>query len=292
MTQIPKRVPTLSIVIVNWNTCSLLRACLDSILKNTGIIECEVIIVDNGSSDGSPDMVAQCYPQAVLIRNTDNVGFARANNQGIYLATGQYLLLLNSDTEIVGNALSTMVSFMNCHPDVGAVGPKLINRDGTRQPSCDLFPLLPWEMAWQRFFDKICPSNQLTRRGRMALWTYEEPLEVDWILGAALLVRREVIEQVGDLDEDFWMYAEDLEWCYRIKKAGFKVFYLPYAQICHVHGGSCQLSSELRQRLAKRRDDSLVLFYRKHYGLLAALGLCLILARRRLFPSSSITERI
>lgn len=275
-------IPALSIIIANWNTCSLLRACLDSVFKNAGDIECEVIVVDNGSRDHSADMVARYYPQVLLIRNTENPGFAKANNQGISLCAGRYVLLLNTDTEIMRSALATMVVFMDHHLDVGAVGPKLISRDGTMQTSCDLFPLRPWEIAWQRLFDTICPSNRLTRQGRIALWTYKEPLEVDWILGAALLVRREVIDQVGGLDEDFWMYGEDLEWCYRIKQASWKVFYLPDALIYHIHGGSSQFSSELRQLLAKQRDDSLVLFYRKHYGSVPALGLRLILARKRL----------
>ncbi len=237
-----------------------------------------MIVVDNASTDGSPDLVATEFPGVRLIRNTENVGFARANNQGLRAAQGRYLLLLNSDTEVQGNSLADMVRYLDEHPDVGVVGGSLRNADGSRQVAADAFPLRPWDMAWQRIVDFVWPANTLTRRGRMSLWSYEAPLEVDWVLGAALMIRRTTMLQVGLLSERFFMYAEDLEWCYRVKQAGWKLVHLPDAAIYHIGGGSSRRAS-MQQRM---HDRSLVGFYQLHYGPAAAAGLWLVLFAKEL----------
>ncbi|MDI7274752.1 MAG: glycosyltransferase family 2 protein [Anaerolineae bacterium] len=273
--------PDLSVIIVSWNTAPLLRACLDSIRQHSTGVSTQIIVVDNASDDGSAEMVAGRYPGAVLISNASNLGYARANNQGISRASGRYVLLLNSDTEVRAGALAAMVAYMDGHPQVGAAGPRLIGPDGTIQRSYDLFPLRPWQMAWQKGLDVIWPGNALTRRGRIGRWDPTRPLAVDWLVGAALLVRGDVIALVGGLDERFWMYGEDLDWCYRIRRTGWQVHYLPQAAVYHRHGGSSERSPGLARQLARRREESLVLFYRKHYGALAALGLRPILAIKR-----------
>jgi GT2 family glycosyltransferase len=275
------RSPDLSIIVVSWNTAGLLEACLDSIRRNAAGLGCEVIVVDNGSSDGSVGMVMQRFPEAILIANPTNVGYARANNQGLSRASGRCVLLLNSDTEVTEGALGTLLAYMEGHPRVGAVGPRLVRPDGTVQQACDLFPLRPWEMAWERIVDRLWPQNTVTRQARMARWDLRQPLAVDWLVGAALLVRRDVIETVGGLDERFWMYAEDLDWCYRMRKAGWEVHYLPHATVYHRQRASSERTPELAGQLARQREESLVLFYRKHYGAAAALGLKMILACRR-----------
>jgi GT2 family glycosyltransferase len=271
----------LSVIIVNWNTAGLLEACLESIRQNATGLRYEVIVVDNGSSDGSVGMVKRRFPEAILIANPTNVGYARANNQGLSRASGRYLLLLNSDTEVTEGAPDTLLAYIEGHPRVGAVGPRLIRPDGTLQQSCDLFPLRPWEMAWERVVDRLWPQNAVTRRGRVARWDLSQPLAVDWLVGAALLVRREVIAGVGGLDDRFWMYAEDLEWCYRMRQAGWEVHYLPHATVYHRQRGSSERTPELARQLARQREESLVLFYRKHYGSAAALGLRVVLAWNR-----------
>ncbi|MCL6430949.1 MAG: glycosyltransferase family 2 protein [Anaerolineae bacterium] len=273
--------PDLSIIVVSWNTAGLLKACLHSIRRNAADLESEVIVVDNGSSDGSVGMVMQRFAEAILIANPTNAGYARANNQGLSRASGRYVLLLNSDTEVTEGALDSLLAYMEGHPRVGAVGPRLLRPDGTVQRSCDLFPLRPWEMAWERIVDCLWPQNTVTRRGRMARWDLTQPLAVDWLVGAALLVRRDVIETVGGLDERFWMYAEDLDWCYRMRKAGWEVHYLPHATVYHWQRASSERTPQLAGQLARQREESLVLFYRKHYGAVAALGLKIILACRR-----------
>ncbi len=275
------RSPDLSIIVVSWNTAGLLETCLYSVRRNATGLGCEVIVVDNGSSDGSAGMVMQRFPDVILIANPTNVGYARANNQGLARASGRYVLLLNSDTEVTGEALGTLLAYMEAHPRVGAVGPRLVRKDGTVQQSCDLFPRRPWEMVRERVVDRLWPRNTVTRRGRMARWDLTQPLPVDWLVGAALLVRRGVIAGIGGLDERFWMYAEDLDWCYRMRRAGWEVHYLPQATIYHWQRASSERTPELARRLARQREESLVLFYRKHYGAAAALGLRAVHAWKR-----------
>jgi GT2 family glycosyltransferase len=271
---------TLSILIVNWNTAELLRACLDSIIHFPPLSPYEIIVIDNASSDGSQEMVRNRFPQVQLHTNATNAGYACANNQGLQIARGENLLLLNSDTEVVGNALEAMITHLGAAPSVGALGPRLILPDGSTQRSYNRFPLRPFEMLWQRSLDRLFPANTITHRASLARWeaaiAEDRPVSVDWLVGAALMVRRGVINQIGGLDEAFWMYAEDLDWCYRMRRAGWQIVYLPTACIRHDQQGSSQHDPGLRQRLAAQRAASLEQFYRKHYGKLNEAVLRLI----------------
>lgn len=272
---------TLTVLVVSWNTVDLLRICLNAVLGTVGDLTHEIIVIDNGSTDGSLAMIQTHFTTVRTIRNEANLGFARANNTGLQTARGRFILLLNSDTEVRDDALQQMIAFLDAHPDVGVVGASLLNADGTSQFSYDLFPLRPRDMVCQRIVDVLCPRNTYTRQGRMARWTHTGPFEVDWVSGAALMIRREVIDEIGPLDKRFFMYAEEIDWCYRVKKAGWKVYHLPDARVVHTKQGSSAGAPALRTHLARQRDHSLELFYRKHYGWPAAIGVWLIHARHR-----------
>ncbi|MDQ4078270.1 MAG: glycosyltransferase family 2 protein [Chloroflexota bacterium] len=222
---------TLSVIIVSWNTRELLRRCLASLEAGRGDLALEVIVVDNGSHDGTPEMVRDEFPQVMLLEPGINLGFAGGNNWGLSQATGQWLLLLNPDTEVIGDALSTLVSFLQMHPSIGAVGPQIFYANSSRQITCHRFP-----SPFTLFF----ASTPLHPYIRPALrWYYmedqpiDQPHPVDWLSGAALLVRREVYEMVGGFDERFFMYFEETDWQRRIKAAGWSVWYLPDATIRH-----------------------------------------------------------
>ena len=246
---------SVSIIIPSWNTRELLRQCLKSLISNFQfpISNFEIIVVDNGSTDGSPTMVAKEFPQARLIKNKKNLGFGAANNQGMKTATGDYLLLLNSDTVVGKDAPLKMATFLAENPQVGAVGCRLLNSDGSLQSSAGPFPSLGVVFVmlfWEHWLKNLVRSS------------FKKTIEVDWVMGAALMVRREVIKKVGLMDEGIFMYMDEVEWCYRIKKAGFKVMFYPGAEIVHLFGGSSQTG---RKDPILNIYRGLLYFYRKHY---------------------------
>lgn len=218
---------TLSIVIVSWNTRDLLAACLASIQRHPPVCAFEVWVVDNASADESAAMIREQFVDAHVIENQQNVGFARANNQAIRASTGEFVLLLNSDTEVQPSALSNLVSFMQQHPDAGICGAQLINLDNTLQKSVQSFPTLISEL--------VVASGLGSHPIPTA---YTSPRRVDAVVGAALLARRAAIDRVGLLDEAYFMYTEEVDWCYRFVQAGWNVFVVPDARITHVNGGS------------------------------------------------------
>ncbi len=247
----------LSVIITNWNTRELLRQCLESVAASLHVMA-EVIVVDNGSGDGSIEMLAADFPKVRVIANRQNRGFAAANNQGLALAQGRYLLLLNSDTLVAPDALTQLVKFMDAHSDAGACGPQLRNQDGTLQPSGRAFPsLLTATIA-------LLPVPSLLRRmtaTSMERRDYSQVAAVDEVSGAALCLRREALAQTGGLDEDFFFLGEDVELCWRLHKAGWVVYYVPQAVITHLWGGSRKRLSEQTSLYAQR---SFVLLFRKH----------------------------
>lgn len=260
----------LSIIIVSWNVRDLLRRCLDSILEKPGFSEkpgfWQVIVVDNGSTDGSVEMVRREFPDVHLIANEDNRGFPAANNQGIAVAQGRYILLLNPDTEVMGDALATMITFADDHPDVGMIGPQLLNADGSVQSSRRRLPTLATAFFESTWLEPYAPRRLLDR-----YYIQDRPddavQDVDWITGAAMLARREAIDEVGPMDEGFFMYSEELDWCRRFGEAGWRVVYLPTAQIVHYVGKSSE------QVVAARHihfQTSKVRYFRKHHGLIAS----------------------
>lgn len=255
----------MSIIIVNWNTKELLQNCLTSVYKQAGSVNYEVIVIDNGSTDGSPEMVSNDFPQVILVRNLENKGFAAANNQGITIAKGRYVLLLNSDTVILNSALSKTVAFADAHLEAAVVGCRVLNPDRTLQPTCFMFPSLLNTFLSSTYLYKLFPKSRFFGRERMTWWDRGDTREVDVVTGCFMLVRREAIEQVGLMDERFFMYGEETDWCYRFKKAGWRVVFAPVAEIVHLGGQSTsQRSGEMIVELRL----NILNFIRKHQGYL------------------------
>ena len=255
----------LSIIIVNYNVRHLLRKCLHSIYHNTKEISLEITIVDNNSTDGSVDMVKSEFPEVKLIENCQNLGFAKATNQGLRENQGRYILLLNPDTVVLPNALDGMVDFMDENPDAGAVGCKLLYPDGSLQPSCRSFPTLRAAFFENSGLERLFPRNKLIGNYRMGYWRHDCVREVDQPMGSALMLRRNAINQVGLMDEQFYMYYEEVDWCYRIKKRGWKIYFNPRAEVIHYAGES---TSQALGNMLVERYRSMHKFFRKHYGLI------------------------
>lgn len=263
----------LSVVIVNWNTQAMLRDCLASTYAGLGAgLAAEVIVIDNASEDGSADMVAAEFPQAVLIRNADNRGFAAANNQGFAVARGRHVLLLNSDTVVHGDVLPRSVAWLDAHGEVGAMGCRVLNTDGTVQLTCSMYPSILnqllqasglWKLGWPRFFGRYLMTD----------WQRDSERVVDTISGCYLMVRARVIAEVGPLDEAFFFFGEETDWCRRMREAGWKLMFAPVGEITH-HG-----SASVR-KLNHRRDvmltESKVRLHRKHGGIVPAAIVWLI----------------
>lgn len=234
---------TVTVIIVNFNTKSLLINCLNSLFislkKFIDKNEYEVIVVDNGSSDNSIEAVGKYYPAVRLIRNSDNLGFAKANNQGIRIARGKYILLLNSDTEVDYDTLYNLYKYIEENKQVGVVGCKLVGRDGQIQPSAGFFPSLGKVFFWMTFIDDLPYLNHLIKPYHVETKSfYESSKDVDWVTAACIMVRKEAIDNAGILDEKIFMYGEEMEWCYRIKKAGYAVAYTSEAETLHLKGAS------------------------------------------------------
>jgi hypothetical protein len=262
--------PDLSVIVVSWNVRELLRACLRALPAATEGITAEMIVVDNASNDGSADMVAQEFPEAVLLRNDANLGFARANNRGMDAARGRYFVLLNSDTVAPPRSLAEMVVFMDAHPRAGAASPRLLRPDGAPQPYAFGNDPTPLYLLRRAFAHKA--------GSYLHDWGIDEPVEVEWVSGACLVARREAVEQIGGLDERIFMYFEDNDWCRRMRLAGWQVWYNPRAEITHFGGAS--LNQNPRARAAYY--ESLAFFYGKHYGKLAGAAMGLIVRLRNL----------
>lgn len=227
----------LSIIIVNYNNANFLGDCLDSIFNCTHKASFEVILVDNNSSDNSVAFVKDKFPQVKTIQNTENLGFCRGNNKGLKVYQGRYALLLNTDTIVKEAAFDRCLEFMDQNPKAGACGPKLLNPDGTPQHQGGLFS--------RRF------------------WLSKKPVKVDYVIGACLMVRREVIDKVGGLDENFFFSNDDLDWCRRIRKAGWEIYFLPQAEVVHYGGYTIKL---FNQKLFVEGFRGGLYFAKKHYG--------------------------
>jgi len=258
----------IGIVIVSYNTRKLLRRCLESVYANSGVTF-TVCVVDNASADGSAALVAQEFPQALLIANTENVGYPRANNQGLR-ALGfpsaeapRYALLLNPDTELPPNALRDMIAFMDAHPEAGIAGPKIVLPSGELDLACRRSFPSP-EVAFYRLagLSRLFPRSRRFGRYNLTYLDPDEEAEVDAVVGAFMLVRREAITQAGLLDENFFMYGEDLDWAYRIKQAGWRVYYTPRVTILHVKRASSRQNPRARIEFWR----AMRLFYLKHYA--------------------------
>ncbi|UCD51005.1 MAG: glycosyltransferase family 2 protein [Phycisphaerales bacterium] len=252
-----------SIIIVNWNTESYLRNCLRSVFDATTGIEFEVIVIDNASSDRSVVMVESGFPQVRLVKNSDNKGFAAANNQGMGLACGRYVLLLNSDTVVLGDAIGATARFADDHADAAVVGCRVLNADRSLQRTCFMYPSLLNMLLSSSYLYKVFPRSRFFGRERMTWWDRTDTRDVEVVTGCYMLVRRESIDQVAFMDESFHMYGEETDWCYRFKQAGWKVLYTPVGEIVHFGGAS---SGQVREKMALQLKGSILLFLKKHRG--------------------------
>jgi GT2 family glycosyltransferase len=263
----------LSVVIVNWNTREFLSRCLRSVYDTTLDLDFEVIVVDNGSTDGSQDMVRRKFPAVSLIVNTENKGFAKANNQAIRRSRGRYVLLLNSDAFVCENTIEHTVAFMDGHPEAGMAGCKLLYEDGRLQPSCYAFPTLSTEFFIAVGLDRLFPKSRLFGKYGMTYWDFDDIREVDVILGAFMMVRATAIDEVGLMDERYFMYSEEVDWCYRFRDKGWRIYFYPHVEAVHVGGGSTR---RVRAEMLVRLYGSRIEFFRKHHGRLSARLLKLV----------------
>jgi len=257
----------LSIVIVSWNTRELLRECLESILGRPQGIECEVIVVDNASADGSADMVAASFPAAILVRSAVNSGFASGSNQGIARARGRHVLLLNTDTRVLDDALARLVAFLDAHPDVGAVAAQLVNPDGTVQRACTRFPRLRTALYLDTCLGRWFPESRELARYFMRDWDHLSARDVEQPPGNGLALPLGLLRELGPLDERFFIFYVDVDLCQRIRARGLRCHFLPDARIVHHLGKSTgQLSSFVLILQTDRYR-----WYRKRYGPLGGL---------------------
>jgi N-acetylglucosaminyl-diphospho-decaprenol L-rhamnosyltransferase len=269
------------IIILNWNTRDFLKRCLETVLASEGDFTYKVIVVDNASSDDSVTMVQAEFPQVELIASEINGGYPYGNNLGLkklgFHGAGQvdadaprYVVLLNADTEVPPDAFCRMMQYMDSRPEIGVAGPKLVLNDGSLDLACRRSFPTPL-VSFYRFsgLSKLFPDHPQFGRYNMTFADPDQELEVDSVVGAYMQVRREAIEAVGLLDETFFMYGEDLDWAYRIKTAGWKVFYYPNVVIKHVK----RAASRKSQRAQFEFNRAMLIFYRKHYRMTTPLWL-------------------
>lgn len=252
----------LSIIIVSYNGRDHLRCCLQSLIAHPPGVEHEIIVVDNDSRDGSAPMVAAEFPSVRLSRLARNVGFAAGANHGIRQAGGEAVVLLNPDSEIERDPFGPLLAYLRSRDDAGIVAPKLLNDDGSLQLSCRRFPTFSVAL-FNRYslLTRLFPRNPFSRRYLLTDWSHDAITEVDWVSGACLMVRRSLLEQIGLLDEGYFMYIEDVDLCQRVHRAGYKVVYFPEATVIHHIGRS---SSTLPGRSIIARHRSMWHYYRKY----------------------------
>lgn len=258
----------LAIIIVNYNVCDLLRRCLQSVFASTGDLEFAVCVVDNQSTDDSVQMVRAEFPQVTLIANAQNVGYPAGNNQGLRAldveseSPPRYSLLLNPDTEVPPDAFATLVRYMDDHPAIGVTGPRLIMPDGSLDLACrrgfDSMSALIYRMVG---LSKLFPRSRRFGRYNMTYLDEHQEAEVDSVVGAFMLIRGKAIQKVGLMDEQFFMYGEDLDWCKRIKDAGWRIMYNPEVTVLHVK----RASSRQNPRAQVEFYRAMLIFYYKHY---------------------------
>jgi hypothetical protein len=252
-----------SVIIVSWNARDYLRQCLASLSSEACRYPMEIIVVDNASSDGSVEYVKKQYPHVRLIQNIANLGFARANNFGVSASTGRYLCFVNSDVKVRKDCISRLVDYCEGHPEAGMAGPRVIGDDGQLQRSCRGFPGL-WNMFCRALaLDTLFPQNKMFTGYSLSHWSHDALRPVDVLTGCFWLVRREALARVGLLDESFFMYGEDLDWCKRFWSNGWKVMYVPAAEAIH-YGGASSSNAPLRFFIERQRAD--LQYWRKHHS--------------------------
>lgn len=258
----------LSIILVNHNARQRTLDCIASIYDKTSAPN-EIVLVDNASADGTALAVKQKYPAVKVIENGRNAGFARANNQGIEIARGEYVLLLNNDTVLRNEAIDRLMRFMENNPKAGILSLKILDKNGSLQRNCRSFYNNPLETMFARssFLSQMLPGNPMTRRATLSDWDYNSARQVDWVSGACMMVRRAVLDQIGHLDQNYFMYWEDTDICKRARDAGWQVWFTPEAEIIHYTGaGGTKLSNPFHNiRMIYHKHRSAYYYFRKHY---------------------------
>ena len=254
----------LSIIIVNYNNKELLKNCINSIYSNCLSYNYEIIVVDNASKDNSRELVTNLFPEVTWIQNEENIGFAAANNQGIKISNGELCMLLNNDTIVLSDALEKLVQYILEHKDVGAVGPKILNADGSLQKSCRRgFPTFLNSFGYFTKLYKLLPNSRAFGSYIMSYKDETISHEVEALSGAAMLVRKELLDVLNGLDEGYFMHFEDIDLCLRIYRSGNKLFYIHDSEIIHLKGQSSKLRSK---EVIDNFNNSLLYYYKKNYA--------------------------
>lgn len=253
----------LSVIIVNYNAAPFLERCLASLDLFLAGMKHEVCVVDNASTDGSVELIRKRFPQVQLIANRSNLGFAAAVNQGLRKACGRAVLWLNPDAELLADGIVNLLDYLDKHTEVGVIGPQLVNPDGSVQLSCRSFPSYRTALFHRySLFTRWFPSNPFSREYLLTGWDHTSVQEVDWVSGACLLHRREIVDRIGVLDEKFFMYCEDVDFCLRVRETGWRIHYHPGMQVLHHIGGS---SRAIPRRMIMERHRSMWRYYTKHF---------------------------
>jgi len=267
--------PDVSVIVVNYNTAHLLKEMRDALTASAAGLSIEIVVVDNASRDDSVAVIQRDFADCKLIFNDTNVGFGRANNQGLALATGRYVLLLNTDAFVAPDTLTKTVAYMDAHADCGVLGVRLVGRDGVMQPCCRYFPT-PWNVflnrtGWHRFFPGTRMVDDLS-------WDHASVRECDWVIGCYYLIRREVTDRVGLFDPRYFLYSEEVDHCRMTKAAGWKVVFFPHTTVVHIGGESAKSDSELTagRQISALQIESEILYFRKHHGLAGVLAALLL----------------
>lgn len=254
-------VPDLSLVILSWNTKPLLRECLTAVREGRGGLGVEVVVIDNASHDGSADMVAAEFPEVILERNAENRGYAGGVNQGLRRASGSRVGLLGSDTRVAPDALPKMAAFLDDHPEVGAVAPRLVNPDGTLQHACMRFPSLTTVCYWDTPLQALFPRARELQRYQMKDWDHRGTRRVEQPPGTCLMLPRDVLDELGPMDERLWLFFNDVDWAMRLARLGYELWYLDEAEVVHHLGGSTRHYADFAAEWHRNR----IRFYRKYW---------------------------
>lgn len=266
--------PHISIIIINWNTRDILLECLKSIDAERSGPSTEVILVDNGSEDRSVEAVRERFPAVRIIENGENLGFAKANNIGIGCARGRYLCFVNSDVLLRPACMGTLFSFAESNPAIGLIGPRILYPNLSLQNSCRRFPSL-WTSFVKTFaLDHVFQKSSLFSGEHMEYFSHDQTIDTDYVAGCFMMVRREAIDSVGPMDERFFIYSEEVDWCKRMWAKGWRVTFYPKAEVIHHHGSS---SSRETGRFDLERQKALLAYWKKHHGWIAqAVNIALV----------------
>jgi GT2 family glycosyltransferase len=264
---------TVSIVIVTWNCKDYALECLSSLKAQRGHISTEIIVVDNASTDGTPEMIRDQFPDIRLIRSDRNLGFARGNNVGIHLTRGKYVCLINPDVDVAADCIEKLVDYMECQPSIGLLGPKMLGPDGTVQRSTMRFPTLWNSLCRALAFDSLFKRSRAFGGLLMRDFRHDKVKEVDVLNGWFWVIRRQAMDEVGPLDERFFMYGEDIDWSRRFHQAGWRVVFYPGAEAVHYGGGS---SSTAPVRMYVEVQRANFQYWKKHHGRAAMAGYFLV----------------